>query len=66
MEKHSVSPVARAKRPQVLRSKAIPRPRDSKMDTVIRAVHRSPQFDVAAAAAAVGAALAASNEKAHA
>jgi len=66
MEKHPVSPVAKAKRPQFLRSKVVSRPRDSKMDTVVRAVNRSPQFDVAAAAAAVGEALAASDEKAHA
>lgn len=66
MSKLHATTFVRAKGLQVLRSKAALRPRDPKMDAVVRAVHGSPHFDVAAAAAAVSKALAASSEKAHA
>lgn len=66
MTKLHVPTSVRAKGLQGLRSKAVSRTRDPKMDTLVRAVHRSPHFDVAAAAAAVSEALAASSEKAHA
>lgn len=66
MTKLHLATSIKAKGLQGLRSKAVSRPRDPKMDALVRAVHCSPHFDVAAAAVAVSEAIAASSEKAHA
>ena len=66
MTKLYATTFVRAKGTSALRLKAALRPRDPKMDALVRAVHRSPHFDVATAAAAVNQALAASIDKTHA
>ena len=63
MPKSQATTFIKAKEQQVLRSRAGLRPRDPKMDAVVRAVHGAPHFDVAAAAATVSNALATSSEK---